>query len=89
MQLVLACVLIQCGLLTSLASSTITHQDAIPNGPDALSRWLDLHSSENDTTTLGGGFTPVPARQLFGKRDDAEAGEGALLCTDGVCTDGR
>lgn len=88
MQLFTSCTLVQCGLLASLVSSTITHQGSLASGPDALSRWLDLHSSENDTTSTGG-FTPVSARQLFGKRDDVEAGDGALLCPDGECTDGR
>ncbi|KAH6962784.1 hypothetical protein DER45DRAFT_590696 [Fusarium avenaceum] len=81
--------LIQCGLLASLVSSSITHQNPVHNDHEALDKWQTLRASENDTTNStdkisGRGYSAVSTTQLFGR---AEAGEGALLCPTGECAD--
>jgi hypothetical protein len=83
--------LVQCGLLASLVSSSITHQNPVHNDHEALDKWQTLRASENDTTNstdkiTGRGYSSVSTTQLFGR---AEAGEGALLCPTGECADKR
>ncbi|KAF5574913.1 glycoside hydrolase family 18 [Fusarium subglutinans] len=76
----------RCGLLVSLASASVTHQNPAITGPDVLSRWLDMRSPENDTTSnlMSRSLSP---EQLFGKRASEPPGEGALLCPNGECAD--
>ncbi|KAG8360039.1 hypothetical protein FVEN_g2141 [Fusarium venenatum] len=77
------------GLLASLASASITHQNPAVDGPDVLSRWLDMRSPENDTTSnlTSRNYVSASPAQLFGKRADEPPGEGALLCPNGECAD--
>jgi hypothetical protein len=83
--------LVQSGLLASLVSGSITHQNPVHDGEEALSKYQVIRSSENDTTNSTSslssrGFSAIPTTQLFGR---AEPGEGALLCPDGECPDKR
>lgn len=76
-------------------ASSITHQGNTTS-EDALSKWLELKAPTNVSGLSIRGTWAVAgmsswdgvANGLF-KRQREENGDGALLCADGKCVDGR